>query len=109
MGDKFVGGLRVQFPNAAGVPTQRVITMPYRPYKVPLLCGTCGVTHTHKTYHIDLDAQGIGFISREIGERLKEGGIDFTVLNVVKNPPKIKLNIQGVAAMFRVEEKRVIA
>lgn len=107
MTDKFVGGLRVQFPNPSGVPTQRILTDETRPYKAVLLCAQCGVGHNHKTYHLDLDGDGITILSREIVERLSFMHIDFKILNVVRKPPKIRLNISGQASMFRVEEKAV--
>lgn len=109
MTDKFVGGIRIQFPNAAGVPVQKLIEMPHRPYRIPFLCPQCGVAHPNKMYHLELDAQGITIVSREVVDRLREGGIQFEVLNVVRKPPKIKLNVAGMATVFRVEERRVPA
>lgn len=109
MGEKFVGGVRVQFPNAGGIPIQRVVPIPNRPYKLPYLCGKCGESHLVKTYHLDLDTEGIMILSREVLEVLLQAGVEFKVLNVVRHPPRQQLNIGGMAAMFRIEEKAVPA
>lgn len=105
MGDKFVGGVRIQFPGVGGIPVQKVIPIPNRPYKLPFLCGMCGETHLVKTYHLDLDTEGTKIVSREIAEELLKAGVEFTVLNVVRHPPRQQLNIGGVTAMFRIEQK----
>lgn len=109
MGDKFVGGVRVQFPNTGGIPIQKVVPIPNRPYHLPYLCGKCGESHLVKTYHLDLDTEGITILSREILEALLQAGVEFKVLNVVRKPPKQQLNIGGMLSMFRIEEKVVPA
>ena len=109
MGEKFVGGVRVQFPGTGGIPIQKVVPIPNQFYKPPYLCPKCGVTHELKTYHLDLDADGIAILSREVLEVLLQAGVEFKVLNVVRRPPRQQLSVGGMTAMFRIEEKAVPA
>lgn len=56
-----------------------------RPYPVPYLCRECGLAHTHKTYHLDLDAEGGVVVSVEVAKALERLGM--TQEQPIKGPP----------------------
>lgn len=66
-----------------------------RRYTVPVLCPKCGTTHTHKTYHLDLDGEGAVIVSPTIFERLREVGLPGLRLeNEVLRPPNQSVSIE---------------
>lgn len=81
------------------------VPIPHRPYPVPFLCPTCNKTHEVKTYHLTVDDHGTVIVSTTILERLREVGLaGFTVENEVKNPPPIRLSMNGQVHVFDVKE-----
>ncbi len=67
-------------------------------------CSTCGVPHSVKTYHLQLDSEGTIIVSRTVYEKLQgladHAGFEFA--NVVDNPPDQILKVPLV-------EQKVIA
>lgn len=60
------------------------------------MCSRCHKFHENKTYHLDLDDTGSAIVSTTVLNRLKEVGLaGFVIMNEVKNPPPITLNIPG--------------
>jgi len=79
-------GIRITHP----VETTCVFTLVAgdRPYRTPYECGQCHRTHTHKTYHINLDGEGAAIVSPEIWDFLQKiPGQPFSLSNEVKKPP----------------------
>ena len=59
-----------------------------RPYKVPYVCPMCSTTHKVKTYHVQVDADGFAFVSREVWNMMRRHGAHgFHVANEVAKPP----------------------
>ena len=98
-----MAGIRVRHPTAR---SGLFLVKHYRKYKVPLVCNRCHEIHIQKTYHLDLDDTGCAIVSPVVLERLKEVGLaGFQILNEVKSPPPITLNIPGrIENKFRVFE-----
>lgn len=66
-----------------------------RPYRFPLLCGTCGKAHLVKTYHVQVDADGFAIVSGEVWEQMKRHNTaGFQVSNEVTNPPALIVGLQ---------------
>jgi hypothetical protein len=58
-----------------------------RPLQQPIQCPMCHQLHTHKTYHLGLDAVGDVVVSEVVFERVKEAGLDeLKVLDGVAQP-----------------------
>lgn len=89
-----MAGVRIKHPTAhSGV----FLVRHFRRYPVPIHCERCQTFHIHKTYHLDLDADGTVIVSTTVFERLKEVGLaGFSMVNVVKRPPPISLEIPNV-------------
>lgn len=98
-----MAGIRLHHPTLRG---GVYIVKHLRRYPVPLICPTCKETHFQKTYHLNLDAEGFCIVSPVVLERLKEVGLaGLEVMNEVKRPPPITLNIPGaIHNSFRVFE-----
>lgn len=66
----------------------------HRPYREPLFCASCGLVHTHKTYHLHLDAQGEVVVSEVIFERLSElEGLPLRKVGIERNPQPMTLTV----------------
>lgn len=101
---KLVGGIRLHHKTLHNCVV--VIPMPHRDYKVPFNCPQCGETHKVKTYHLTLDNNGDTIVSETVANRLREVNLpEIEVLNVVRHPPKMTLQVAGAAVAFRIEEK----
>lgn len=98
-----MAGIRLRHPTLRG---GLYLVKHYRRYPVPMVCPTCNEIHYHKTYHLNLDGEGCVTVSSTVLERLKEIGLaGLEVLNEVKRPPPITLNIPGsIENRFRVFE-----
>jgi hypothetical protein len=66
-------GVRVIHPTLRN--ERLVLVDAERPYPVPYLCSACGLAHTHKTYHLDLDAEGGVVVSNEVAQVLERLGM----------------------------------
>lgn len=67
------GGVRVTHPSLRN--ERLVLIDAERAYGVPYLCRECGLAHTHKTYHLDLDAEGGVVVSNEVAKALERLGM----------------------------------
>lgn len=66
-----------------------------KPYPRPYDCTDCGRTHAHKTYHLDIDAEGFCIVSPRVFERLRNAYPPFagmTYANSVDDPPPLRIN-----------------
>jgi hypothetical protein len=98
-------GIRLRHPDYANALV--TVPIPHRPLRPPHLCPTCNLTHAVKTYHLRLDDQGTVIVSATIYEWLKEVGLaGFELVNEVKNPPPIRLELNGHAQVFDIKEIR---
>ena len=63
--------------------------IPKRPERVYPTCGICGVPHSFRVYHFQLDAEGCVIVSTSIYQELLRfpdvGGFDLT--DVIHDPP----------------------
>jgi hypothetical protein len=66
-------GVRVTHPSLRG--ERLVLVDAEQPYGVPYACAICGLVHTHKTYHLDLDADGGTLVSTEVAKTLERLGM----------------------------------
>lgn len=69
-----------------------------RPFVPPhSVCSTCGVPHTCKTYHLQLDADGCVMVSATVWAKLQamvdRGG--FELVNTVAEPPRQTLQVSA--------------
>ncbi len=81
------------------------VPIPHRPFRTAYLCPTCNKAHAVKTYHLNLDDQGSVIVSTTIYERLKEVGLaGFELVNEVRDPPPIRLEMNGHLQVFDVKE-----
>lgn len=79
------------------------IEHPTRKLQYPMLCGRCSgldksVTHSQKTYHLQLDGEGAVIVSREVLARLEEIGLPLLGLrieNAVSRPPTQRFTLDG--------------
>ena len=67
------GGVRVIHPQLRN--ERLVLVDQERPYPVPYLCSQCRLAHSHKTYHLDLDAEGGTVVSVEVAKVLERLGM----------------------------------
>jgi hypothetical protein len=65
-------------------------------------CKTCGIPHTCKTYHFQLDGDGTIMVSTTIWDRLQamfdHGG--FEKVNVVADPPDVHISLEPIRHPF---------
>lgn len=89
------GGVRVCHPSKRNA--FEVVTNLREPLHPPhLQCPTCGVKHTHKTYHIMLNDQGAAVVSPGVFEGLQNAGMgDLYVESHVEKPPNQVLGTKG--------------
>lgn len=91
-----MAGVRIQHASARSVTLTLVDGS--RPYREPLAClapmvvrgelRPCARTHTHKTYHLNLDETGAVVVSPEVWAYLQRiPGNPFQVANEVARPP----------------------
>lgn len=72
-----------------------------RIYRAPVACPTCGLVHTHKTYHLELDGEGTVIVSHEVLDRLRRvhaidaPGAPFRYLTDIAQPPPRVIGIGG--------------
>lgn len=65
-----------------------------RPLKAPVECWVCGMTHTHKTYHLVLDAGGDVTVSEGVFKHLEDAGLEeLQTKSEVKKPEPIVLDL----------------
>jgi len=64
-------------------------------------CFACGgLVHERKTVHLDFDAEGVAYVSKEVLKLLQEAGLDtfgLTVLNETEAPPDQAVYFAGEA------------
>lgn len=67
------GGVIVRHPSLTA---QRLVAIDDQtPYPQPYDCPICGSQHRHKTYHLDLDAEGAALVSPQIAAVLERLGM----------------------------------
>lgn len=66
-------GVRVTHPTLRN--ERLVLVDADRPYGVPYACPICGLVHTHKTYHLELDAEGGTTVSAEVAATIERLGM----------------------------------
>jgi hypothetical protein len=72
-----------------------------------MVCGVCGGTHFHKTYHLGLDAIGDVVVSETVFERIKEAGLDeLKVLNGVSKPEPMRIDMNATNKQIVVPRER---
>lgn len=72
----------------------------YRPLREVMYCGSCGTTHTHKTYHLRLDDHGEVVVSEEVYERLRElDGLPLRTVGAEAHPQPQILAISDARAL----------
>lgn len=81
-------GVRVTHPSLRS--ERLVLVDAERPYGVPYACAICGLVHTHKTYHLDLDADGGTLVSTEVAKTLERLGM--SQQETPKGPPVVAAN-----------------
>lgn len=86
-------GVRLHHPELRNV--TYTITNYAVPLKASMVCASCsGVVHTHKTYHLNIDAAGDVIVAEELTEvmhragLLKEAGL-VTMKQIIKPPPMV--------------------
>ena len=82
------GGVVIRHPTLT---SQRLIAIDREtPYAAPYACAECGTTHTHKTYHIDLDHEGSALVSPQIAAVLERLG-----MKKDQTPEPVRLSYHG--------------
>lgn len=79
-----------------------------RPYRTPYTCPVCSVahnapvTHSHKTYHLDLDSEGDIIVSETVFAHLKTlpGLAGLLPKNEVQKPPDLVVGMNGNGQRF---------
>src|SRR3990172_10606996 len=76
----------------------------YRPYTAPYLCPRCQTTHTHKTYHLNLDSQCEVVVSKTIADRLAElPGLPLKTMGDEAHPRPQRLSMDGNGKLVNTE------
>lgn len=95
-----MAGVRIQHPAKRNV--TYTLVDPGRPYRAPIECPTCHLTHQFKTYHFALDETGAAIVSIEIIERLKRiPGQPFAIANEVARPPDQTIAVPSITVRPR--------
>lgn len=65
-------GIRLRHPDRRTWGRSCTFELRSRPYPSPIFCGRCGREHTVKTYHVQVDSEGIAYVSVEIWQMMQK-------------------------------------
>lgn len=99
-------GIRIQHPQA--VNCRYTVVDAAQPYREPYQCtppelGGCGLLHTFKTHHLNLDGVGAVIVSEGVLKRIKSLLLrdGFQITGEIAHPPSIGIGVgdgPGVSA-----------